>query len=329
MLVLREDEVNALLSMRDAIALMEDALRAFSSGAVLQPVRLALEIEPHGGYLALMPAHLKSIRAGGDRLGAKAVTFYTHNVNRNLPTHMAVILLWDSATGQPLALMDGRLITEMRTAATSAVATRVLAREEASVLALLGAGVQARSHLEALPLVRPVREVRVWSRTAARREGFARERGPHGLPIAVCATAEEAVTGADLIVTATSSQTPVLEGRWVSPGAHINAIGAPRPDWRELDTAAVARSRVFVDSRAGALAESGDVLLPVKEGSIAESHLVGEIGEVLTGRVAGRTSRQDITLFKSLGMAVEDVATAAYVYERARERGRGQEVTLG
>jgi ornithine cyclodeaminase len=186
--------------------------------------------------------------------------------------------------------------------------------------------VQARSHLEALRLVRSLRDVRVWSRTREHRDAFAREMGDHGLPVTARATVEEAVRGADLIVTVTSSPVPVLEGRWLAPGAHITAVGAPRPDWRELDTSAVARSRVFVDSRAGALAESGDLLHPLKEGAIDESHIIGEIGEVLAGTVPGRTSPQDITLFKSLGMAVEDVATAAYVYQRARERGVGREI---
>lgn len=326
-LLLRERDVGQLIPMQVLIGVMERALRAFSQGDVLQPVRLALAVAPHGGYLGLMPAHVKG-PAGREALGAKAVTFYTRNVERDLPTHMAVILLWDSATGELLALMDGRLITEMRTAAASAAATKVLAREDAAVLALLGAGVQARSHLQALPLVRPLREVRVWSRTPQRREAFAREMAEHGLPIAVCATPAEAVRGADLIVTATSAQTPVLEGRWIRPGAHVNAVGASRPDWRELDSAAVVMARLFVDSRAGALSESGDVLLPLQEGTITGSHILGEIGEVLAGRVPGRTSPQDVTLFKSLGMAVEDVATAAYVYAAARERGVGQEVTL-
>jgi len=326
-LLLRESDVTALLPMEAAIEIMAQALAAFSRGGVLQPVRQALSIEPYGGYLGLMPAHIRAA-AGPEALGAKAVTFYTGNAGRNLPTHMAVILLWDAATGALLSIMDGRLITEMRTAATSAAATRALSRPDAGILALLGSGVQARSHLEALPLVRRLREVRVWSRTPRHREAFARQAGERGLPVRVCASAEEAVRGADLIVTATSSSVPVLEGRWLDPGAHINAVGAPRPDWRELDGVAVAKARLFVDSRAGALAESGDVLLALAEGAIDEAHILGEIGEVFAGTVPGRTSSQEITLFKSLGMAVEDVATAAYVYAQATARGVGQEIPL-
>jgi ornithine cyclodeaminase len=323
MLLLREADVRTLLSMEDTIALMEYALRAYSTGGVAQPVRVAVTVEPHDGYLGVMPAYLRT----ADALAAKLVTFYPGNAARSLPTHLAMIVLWDSATGETLALMDGRLITEVRTAATSAAATKALAREEASTLAMLGSGVQARSHLEALRLVRPLRRVRVWSRTGAHARAYAEEMGGRfNLPIDVCATADAAVRGADLVVTATSSPHPVLQGNWLAGGVHINAVGASRPDWRELDTEAVQKARVFVDSRAGALAEPGDVLIPMREGAITESHVRGELGEVLAGKVAGRTGANEVTLFKSLGMAVEDVATARHVYARAKEREIGQEI---
>lgn len=324
MLFLGESDVRALLTMAETIRLMDEALRAFSTGGVVQPVRLATLIEPHAGYLGLMPAYLR----GSEALGAKAVTFYAHNAARGRPTHLATVLLWDARTGEPLAMMDGRLITEMRTAATSAAATQALARPDAGILAILGAGVQARSHLEALRLVRPLRQVRVWSRTPAGARRFADEMRRFEVPITVCAAADEAVRGAELILTATSATAPVLQGRWIAEGAHVNAVGAPRPDWRELDTEAVRRAQVFVDSRAGALSEAGDLLQPLQEGAIAETHIRGEIGEVLAGRLAGRTDDRQITLFKSLGMAVEDVATAQYVYARAREKGMGQEISF-
>ncbi len=333
-LVLTESDVRALLPMEDAISLMADALRAYSTGGVAQPVRLAMAVDPHAGYLALMPAHLRGGRSTSgantaDALGAKAVTFYPGNAAQHLPTHLAIVLLWDSRTGDLLAILDGRLITEIRTAATSAAATQALARPDARVLALLGAGVQARSHLEALRFVRSLRQVRVWSRTPASVQRLIAEMQPRaGVPLVACATAADAARGADLIVTATSATTPVLQGAWIADGAHINAVGAPRPDWRELDTAAVRRARVFVDSRAGALTESGDLLAPIGEGAIGKDHIRGEIGEVLAGSVPGRTHAQEITLFKSLGMAVEDVATAHWVYARARERGVGQHVAL-
>lgn len=331
-LLLRESEVRALLSMGDAIGLMADALKVFSTGGVEQPVRLAMPIPPHEGYLGLMPAQIRAnpAEAGrlGEALGAKAVTYFPHNAARDLPTILSVVLLWDSATGDILAIMDGRLITEVRTAACSAAATRVLARPDARVLALLGAGVQARSHLEALVLIRPLRQVRIWSRTPASVQRLIAQMPPRigGVPLVACATAEEATRGADIIVTATASATPILAGKWIAPGAHINAVGAHQPTVRELDTAAVRGARVYVDSRAGALAESGDVMIPIAEKAIGPGHIIGEIGEVLAGTVSGRTNDRDITLFKSLGMAVEDVAAAQYIYSRARQQGIGQQI---
>lgn len=331
-LLLRESEVRDLLSMEDTIGLMADALRAFSTGGVEQPVRLAMGIPPHDGYLGLMPAQIRSnpAEAGrlGEALGAKAVTYFPHNAARDVPTILSVVLLWDHATGDLLALMDGRLITEVRTAATSAVATRALARPDARVLAVLGAGVQARSHLEALALIRPLRQVRIWSRTPASVQRLIAQKPPRigGVPLVACTTAEEAARGADIIVTATASTTPVLAGKWIAPGAHINAVGAPQPNMRELDTAAVRGARLYVDSRAGALAESGDVMIPIAEKAIGPGHIVGEVGEVLAGKVSGRTSDKDITLFKSLGMAVEDVAAAQYIYSRARQQGIGRHI---
>jgi ornithine cyclodeaminase/alanine dehydrogenase-like protein (mu-crystallin family) len=235
----------------------------------------------------------------GSALGAKLVAFYPRNTS--VPTHHATILLFEPETGELLVTMDGRLITEVRTAAVSAVATDHLARATASVLAIIGSGVQARSHLEALRLVREFREVRVWS---PRRAAFAEEHG-----VDAAASAEEAVRGADVVVTATTSPTPVLSGEWLSPGAHINAVGAPRPDWRELDDEVLRRANVYVDSREAAMKESGDV--------IAAKEVVAEIGEVISGAEQGRRSLEEVTLFKSLGLAVEDVATAELVYRNA------------
>lgn len=297
---LDEVSVRRLLRMDDVIPAMEQALAAFSSGKVVQPVRTVMPIADHQGFLALMPAYT------GTAFGAKLVTFYPQNTA--VPTHHAVIQLFRPETGEPLVTMDGTLITEVRTAAVSAVATNHLARPDATSLAILGSGVQARSHLEALRLVRSFREVRVWSpRHAA---DFAREFG-----VRATATAEEAVRGADVIVTATTSRTPVLNGAWVSPGAHINAVGAPRPDWQEIDVDLLRRSRIYVDSREAAERESGDVLAAGVE------RIAGEIGEVVVGTVGGRQSFDEITLFKSLGLAVEDVATADLVYRKALDAG--------
>jgi ornithine cyclodeaminase/alanine dehydrogenase-like protein (mu-crystallin family) len=238
----------------------------------------------------------------GQALGAKLVAFYPHNTGMH--THHAIIQLFRPETGEPLATMDGRLITEVRTAAVSAVATKYLARMDARILAIIGSGVQARSHLEALRQVRDFSEVRVWSPRHA--DAFAQEFGVHA-----ASSAEEAVRGADVVVTATTSQKPVLCGSWLSPGVHINAVGAPRPDWRELDDEVLHRARLFVDSREAAVKESGDVIAAGPE------RIEGEIGQVAAGTLPGRQSADDITLFKSLGMAVEDIATADLVYRKA------------
>src|SRR5215212_654413 len=291
---LDESAVDRLLRMEEVIPAMERALSDFSSGTVVQPVRTMLPVAEHAGFLGLMPAYT------GSALGTKLVAFYPHNTD--VPTHHATILLFKPETGEPLVSMDGRLITEVRTAAVSAVATEHLARPDASVLAIIGSGVQARSHLEALRPVRDFREVRVWSPHLA--AAFAEEHG-----IRAAASAEEAVQGADVVVTVTTSPTPVLVGEWLSPGAHFNAVGAPRPDWRKLDEKLLRRARVYVDSREAAMKESGAV--------IAAGEAFAEIGEVVAGTRPGRRSAEEVTLFKSLGLAVEDVATAGLVYHKA------------
>jgi alanine dehydrogenase len=287
--VLDEPAVQQRLHYQDLIPVVADALAALSAGRVVQPVRAVLPVAPHQGFFAVMPAY-----AGA--LGAKLVTFYPKNVG--IHTHHAIIVLFKAETGEPLALMDGRLITEMRTAAASAVATQRLAREDASVLAIIGSGVQAKSHLAALRHVRSFQEVRVWSPRNA--PAFAQRHG-----VKAVASAEEAVRGADVVVVAVSATTPVLRGGWLSPGAHVNAIGATRPEWRELDDELVTAARIFVDSRDAALRESGDVIAAKKE--------VVEIGAVVAGVDPGRRSAEEITLFKSVGVAVEDVAAAALV----------------
>ncbi|HEX9217238.1 MAG TPA: NAD(P)-binding domain-containing protein [Gemmatimonadales bacterium] len=289
--VLDEPAVQQRLRYQDLIPAIAQALAALSSGKVVQPVRTVLPVAPHHGFFAVMPAY-----ADGGALGAKLVTFYPQNVG--VHTHHAVIVMLKAETGEPLAMMDGRLITEMRTAAASAVATERLARPDTSVLAILGSGVQAKSHLAALRLVRSFKEVRVWSPRNA--PAFAQRHG-----VKAVATAADAVRGADVVVVAASSTTPILQGRWLSPGTHVNAIGATRPDWRELDDDLVTTARIFVDSREAALRESGDV--------IAARNEVTEIGAVVAGVDPGRRNAEELTLFKSVGVAVEDVAAAALV----------------
>jgi thiomorpholine-carboxylate dehydrogenase len=286
--------------MADLIPAMEKALIDFSAGKVTQPVRSVIKVDPPGGFLGLMPARTP------DALGLKAVTFYPSNANQGIPTHMATIFLVDPETGTPLAIMDGRLITEMRTAAVSAVATRLLAASCSKILAVLGSGVQARSHVEALRLVRQFEEIRVWSPTQEHAQQFAQEVGGTAVP------AEEAVRDADIVVTTTSSKTPILKGSWLKSGCHVNAVGACRPDWRELDEEAMSNI-VFVDSREGAIKESGDVIL-------SGAKIYAELGEALAGKLPTRAN--ETTIFKSLGMAVEDIAAALLVYRAVMEESR-------
>ena len=292
---LSEDEVRRHLLMEELIPAIAEALRDLSLGKVQQPVRQVIPIPEHNGFFGIMPAYA-SVRGA---LGAKLVTFYPQN--SDVHTHHAMIQLFRPETGEPLVTMDGRLITEMRTAAASAVATDLLARKDVAVLAILGSGVQARSHLEALRLVRNFSEIRVWSPRNAPK--FAAE-----FQVAASPSAEEAVRGADVIVVATAATEPVLRGDWLAPGAHVNAVGATRPNWRELDDELVNQARLYVDSREAALKESGDV--------IAAGDVFAEIGEVVAGVKPGRESSAELTLFKSVGVAVEDVVTADLIYRR-------------
>lgn len=325
LLVLNERAVADLLRMEDLVDLMERALGDFSGGRALQPVRTALPIRRHGSVLGVMPGYL----AGSDALAVKVVSLAPKNAERGLPIHLATILLLDPATGQLLAIMDGRLATEMRTAAVSAAAARVLACPGAATLAIIGSGVQAKSHLEALLLVRKIARARVWSPTRAHREAFAREQSERwDLPVEACDSAEAAVRDADLVVTATVSREPVVRGAWLSPGVHVTSVGACGPDWRELDSEAVQRASVYVDSRDAARVEAGDLLCAIDEGAIGPDHVRGEIGELFEGRIAGRRSDHEITLFKSLGLGVEDAATALLVYRRAVEKQVGMKITL-
>jgi ornithine cyclodeaminase/alanine dehydrogenase-like protein (mu-crystallin family) len=302
-LFLNESDVRAVLTMPDLIAAMETALATFSAGHVVQPVRTVLEVGEQKSFFGLMPAYIAATPA----LGAKLVTVFESNLALGLTSHLATIILLDPETGALAAILDGRYITEARTAAVSAVSVKKLAREHASVLAILGSGVQARSHLEAISHVRKLREVRAWSPTRKNLEAFAAETG-----VTAADSAEAAVRGADLIVIAASSHTPILFNDWVAPGAHVISIGACRPTQREMDPALIARSRLFVDSRVAALKESGDVI------PFGDAHIVAELGEAR----ASRQSPEEITIFKSLGLAVEDVVAAHLALTRAKETKR-------
>ena len=297
MIHLDEDGVRAVLRWEPLIIEMESALTAFSSGRVIQPVRSMITIEEEKRYLGIMPA------VAPDAMGLKLVSFYPANLGTAVPTHLAMILLLRPDTGEPLAVMDGRLITEMRTAAVSAAVTRKLASPQSRVLALLGSGVQAKAHLEALSQVHRFEEVRVWSRTPDHARRFAQAH-----PGVRATDAETAVRGADVIVTATNAREPILKGAWIKPGAHVNAVGSPRPTWRELDDDAMA-GVVLADSREAVHKESGDVIL-------SKAKVYAEVGEIFGGVKSAPVA--ETTVFKSVGLAIEDVAAARLVYEAAR-----------
>ena len=294
MLILDEEQVGSVLCMEDLIPAVEKALIDFSAGRVTQPVRNMLAVEEYDGFFAPMPVIMEGV------MGVKLLSYYPRNDERDLPTHHAMIVLFRPETGEPLAMMEARLITEMRTGAVSAAATKVMASPDAKTLAILGSGVQARGHFRALSLVRRFEDVRVWSRTPEHAKRFADEIG------AKVTSAREAVTGADVVVTATNAMEPILQGAWLKPGAHVNAIGAPRPTWRELDDAAMSNV-VVVDSREAVLKESGDVIL-------SKAVIHAELGEVLAGTKT--VDPGETTIFKSVGLAVEDIAAAKHVYDR-------------
>jgi len=325
MLVLNRADVEALLPVEECIPVMADALTALAEGRVHQPLRTLVRPPEAQGVLALMPSYLAD--PGEPLYALKAIGIFHGNPARGLDAHQGAVLLFSGETGELLALMDASSITAIRTAAVSGVATRLLARPDAGDLAIVGAGVQARTHILAMAAVRPLRRVRVASRTAESARRLAAEMAPRfPFPVEAVETPEEAVRGADLVVTATTAAEPVLRREWISPGAHLNAVGAYTPTTREVDSATVAAAALFVDRRESAEAEAGDYLVPLREGAIAPGHVRAEIGEVLTGAHPGRSSPEEITLFKSLGLPVEDLAAARHLYHRALERGVGARV---
>ena len=320
MLTLGRQEIETLLPLGECVEVMAETLIALARGEVLQPLRQAHWLPDRHGLLGVMPGAL--LNGGGldgrAVIGVKIVTVFPGNHGRGEETHLGSVLLFDCDLGKPLAILDAAAVTAVRTAAVSTLATRLLAREDASRLALLGSGTQARAHLAALREVRPLREVRVWSLHPENARRFAAEESVrHGLPVEAAATAREAVADADVVCTVTSSTEPVLAGSWLAPGTHVNAVGACTPTAREIDTEGVLRARLFVDRRESALAESGDLLIPIQEGAVGEDHIAGELGDLLLGLLPGRRSAEEITLFESLGLAVEDLAAARHVWRKA------------
>jgi ornithine cyclodeaminase len=323
--IVTQAQVRELLTMPECVEVMATALETLAKGDAVLPLRTMTWLPDRSGLLGLMPAYLGAPAV----LGLKAVSVFPGNHGTPYESHQGAVLIFEVEHGSLLAMIDASSITGIRTAAVSGVATRALAREDAGDLAILGSGVQAETHLAAMHVVRKLRRVRVWSRDARRARAFAERGGAPGVRVEVMSTAREAVEGADLICTTTAAKTPVLEGAWLSPGVHINAVGACFKDTRELDTAAVAGARLIVDRRESALAESGDFLIPRAGGAIGDDHIAGELGEVLLGRVPGRRSPDERTLFKSLGIAIEDLAAAHFIWRKAEERSVGTAVDFG
>jgi alanine dehydrogenase len=331
-LLVNHREVAGLLPMRECIDVMADAFRALAIGEASLPLRQVMKLPGSPNLFGIMPGQIGL--SGRDRhrsaLGAKVITVFPGNESTPLDSHLGVVLLFEAEMGQLLAIIDASSVTAIRTAAVSGVATKLLSNPDAGDLAILGAGVQAMTHLDAMKTVRTLRRVRVWSRSSARREQFIEKaKQKFGVTVELMPSAQACVEGADIICTVTASREPVLQGAWISPGAHINAVGAALPTARELDSAAVARSKVYVDRRESALAEAGDVLIPMSEGAFGAEHIRGEIGGVLMGSDPGRESPDEITLFKSLGLAIEDLAAARHIYDKGVALGTGVWVSLG
>lgn len=322
---LTRQDVESVLTMEDAIAAVEAGFRQLALGDVEMPQRLSLGVAKYSTWGAAMPAYV-----GGDidSLGLKLVTLARDNPSqRGLPAILATVLLLDPESGQVQAIMEGAFLTAMRTGAGSGVATRYLARRDASVVTVFGAGVQARTQLAAVCAVRPIRRALVIARSLESARRFADEMaGQLGIVIEPAEDVRAAVESADVIVAATSAHEPLFDGRWLRPGTHINGVGSHMPKVRELDTATIQRSKVVADQTAACLAEAGDLIIPIQEGAITEAHIYADLGEIVAGLKPGRTSEDEITLFKSVGLAIQDVATAALVYEKARAAGVGQDL---
>jgi ornithine cyclodeaminase len=320
-LVLNHSEVEALLPIRECIPVMEDALAALARGESHQPLRMIVQPRGATGDMALMPSYRAGERAA---YGLKAVCFFAGNPARGLDSHQGGVMLFSAETGELLALMNASAITAIRTAAVSGVATKLLARQDASDLAIIGSGVQARAHLEAMACVRPIHRARVASLTIDHARRFADElKSIYQFPIEAVESVEAAVRGADLIVTATTAEKPILKREWLSAGSHLNVVGSSIPTTREVDTATMAAASLYVDRRESTLNEGGDYLFAMRDGAVGPDHIRAEIGELLIGKHSGRTLQEEITLFKSLGLAIEDLASADYLYGKAKATRAG------
>lgn len=309
--------------MRDAIEAVQSAFVEHANGRASFPLRSVAWGD--SGLLGAMPGSVRGKKAA---LGAKLVTVFPKNAVLGKHTHNAVIALFSSETGEPLALLDGRYVTEIRTAAASAIASHALARSGFSTVAILGTGVQARAHIEAMCTLKSVESIRVWGRDASKVAELAAHDSGGGVSIKAAASVEDACRGVDVVCTVTSSADPILDVHHVAPGVHINAVGACTPRARELTAELVGRTRIVCDSVEGAMTEAGDIVLAIRDGALAPQPDIAVLGDVLAGNAVGRRGADEITLFESLGVAIEDLACAELVYERVKARGGGTEVAL-
>jgi alanine dehydrogenase len=325
MLVLSEKEVQSLAAVKELIPVLERAHIQYSTGKAVMPVRLVVPLPQIEGRITSMPGYLNEDKA----LGMKVVTFFPNNLKQNLPQILATVMLFSADTGKMIAAMDGNYITAIRTACVSAMATKALANPESRVLGVLGAGVQARAHIRALTQIREISEIKVYDVfEASARQLHESLQKEIGVKITVAPSAREAVLNADLLVTVTTAKEPIVKADWLKPGMHINAVGSHRPDLREIDGATLAGAKIIVDSREAIMAECGDILLAIQEKAITANSVHAELGEVLAGKKPGRTSSDEITLYKAVGIAIQDVATAHLVYRKALERNVGTNIEV-
>ena len=324
-MLLDRDDVESLLDMAELIPVVEQAQVQYSRGRAVQPMRLGVRLPRYPGSLELMPGYLEE----SDALAVKVLTVRPENAGKGLPLVHATILLQDPSSGRLLAILDGASVTAARTAAVSGVATSYLARQDSSSLAIVGTGRQARTHLWAMTVVRPIRQIRAYDRQPEAARAFKDEmEGRFGLPVEITSTAEEAVRGADIVVLSTSTVEPVVQSGWVQPGMHFNSIASATTQVREMDSETIRMSKVVVDSREAALKEAGDILIPISEGLIGPDHIYAEVGEIAAGARPGREDDREVTVYKSLGLAIQDAAAAKLLYEKARRAGLGTEVAI-
>jgi len=312
-LFVNKEKIASLLPMEECIAVMENMFRSLAAGECLQPLRTIMRLPDGSGVLGMMPGHAAKLGV----MGIKVITVFHANSESGLPSHQGVVMLFDAKNGEPLMLFDALEITAIRTAAASAVATKLLSRENSSTLAIIGSGEQAKRHVEAMLIVRNIKQINIWSRNEKNAKHLVNElSGEYNLNFHVQKNVQQAVENADIICTVTASKEPIVMGNWITAGTHINAVGSSTALTRELDTATIAKSKLFTDCYESLFNEAGDFLIPKKDGAVTDKHVKAEIGEVLSGTKKGRENDEEITVFKSLGIAAEDIFSAYHIYEK-------------